>query len=50
MRSLVNFQPSTQNSEYFFLMSSFCSKYARFELQNTEGLPSIPLNSDAEFE
>ena len=33
MRNLMNFQPTTQKSEIFFLIGSFCPKYSRFELQ-----------------
>ena len=35
MRSLVNFHLITQKSENFTSMSSFCSKYIRFEPKNT---------------
>ena len=47
MRSLVNFHPTTQNSESFTSMSSFCPKYIRFELKNTS---LMTLDSDAKFE
>ena len=33
MRNLVNFYPTTQKSENFTSMGSFCPKYTRFELQ-----------------
>ena len=33
MRNLVGFHQTTQKSETFFSMGSFCPKYARFELQ-----------------
>ena len=33
MRNLVNFHPTSQKSENFFLMGSFCPTYTRFELQ-----------------
>ena len=38
MRNLVNFHPTTQKSENFFSMDSFCPKYARFELQKHRGI------------
>ena len=38
MRNLVNFHPTTQKSENFTLMGSFCPKYMKFELKNTEEL------------
>ena len=37
MRNLLNFHPSTQKSENFFLMGSFYPKYASFELQKYRG-------------
>ena len=33
MRNLVKFHPTTQKSENFFSMGSFCPNYTRFELQ-----------------
>ena len=33
LKNLVNFHPTTQKSENFFSMGSFCSKYTRFEPQ-----------------
>ena len=33
MRNFVNFDLTTQKSENFFSMSSFCPKYTRFELK-----------------
>ena len=30
MRNLVNFHPTPQKSENFFLIGSFCPKYTRF--------------------
>ena len=38
MRNLVNFHSTTQKSENFFLMGSFCPKYTRFELQKYRGV------------
>ena len=38
MRNLVNLHPTTQKSENFFSMGSFCPKYARFELQKYRGI------------
>ena len=38
MRKLVNFHPTTQNSENSFLMGSFYPKYTRFELQKYKGV------------
>ena len=32
----MNFHPTTQKSENFTLMDSFCSKYIWFELKNTD--------------
>ena len=37
MRSLENFHPTTQKSEDFFSMGSFCPKHTRFELQKYRG-------------
>ena len=43
MRNLVNFHPTTQKSENFFSMGSFCPKYAKYtSFHDTE--------SDAKFE
>ena len=50
MRNFVNFHPTTQKSKNFTSMGSFCPKYMRFELKNTEELSFMTLNSDAEFE
>ena len=33
MRNLVSFHPTTQKSENFFLMDSFCPEYTRFEIK-----------------
>ena len=33
MRNLVNFHPTTQKSEFFFSIGSFCPNYTRFKLQ-----------------
>ena len=44
IRNLVNFHPTTQKSE------SFCPKFMRFELKNTEELFFVTLNSAAKFE
>ena len=38
MRNLVNFHPTTQKSESFFSMGSFCPKYTRFDLQKYRGV------------
>ena len=40
MRNLVNFDPTTQKSEDFFSMGSYCPKYTRFELQKYRGVIS----------
>ena len=40
----VEFHPTTQESK------SFCPRYMRFELKNTEELSFMTLNSDAESE
>ena len=51
MRNLVNFHPTTQKSENFTSMGSFCPKYIRFEpKKNREELYFMKLNSDANFE
>ena len=50
MTNLVNFHPTTQKSKNFTSMGSFCLKYLRFELKNTEELSFMTLNSDAKFE
>ena len=39
MSNSVNFYATTQNSENFTSTGSFCPKYIRFELKNTEELP-----------
>ena len=38
MRNLVNFHPTTQKSENFTSMGSFCPKYVRFELKKYKGV------------
>ena len=39
MSNFVNFHPTTQKSENFFSMDSFCPKYTtRFELQKYRGV------------
>ena len=38
MRNLVNFHPTSQKSENFFSMDSFCPKHLRFELQKYRGV------------
>ena len=38
MRNLVNFHPTTQKSENFFSIGSFCPKYTRFQLQKNRGV------------
>ena len=38
MTNLVNFYPTSQKSENFFSMGSFCSNYARFKLQKYRGV------------
>ena len=40
MRSLVNFHPTTQKSENFTAMGSFCPKNIRFELKIYKGVIS----------
>ena len=50
MRNFVNFHPTTQKSKNFTSMGSFCPKYMRFELKNTEESSFMTLNSDAKFE
>ena len=50
MRNLVKFHPTTQKSENFTSMGSFCAKYIRFELKNTDELSFMTPNSDAKFE
>ena len=40
LKNLVNFHPTTQKSENFFSMGSFCSKYIKFELQNCTSVMS----------
>ena len=50
MRNLANFHPTSQKSENFFSMGSFCPKYLGFELKNTEELSFMTLNSDAKLE
>ena len=50
MRNLVNFYPTTQKSENFTSMGSFCPKYMTFELKNAKELSFMKLSSDAKFE
>ena len=50
MRNLVKFHPTTEKSEIFTSIGSFCPKYIKFELKNTEELPFMTLNCDAKFE
>ena len=38
MRDLVNLHPTTQKSENFFSMGSFCPKYTELELQKYRGV------------
>ena len=38
LKNLVNFRPTTQKSENFSLMGSFCPKYVRFELKKYRGV------------
>ena len=38
MSNFVNFYTTTQNSENFTSAGSFCPKYIKFELKNTEEL------------
>ena len=49
-RNLVNFHSTTQKSENFTSMGSFCPKYIRFELEKPEELCFMTLNSDAKIE
>ena len=50
MRNLANSYPTTQKSENFTSMSSFCPKYIKFELKNTDELSFVTLQSDARLE
>ena len=50
IKNLVNLYPTTQKSESFTSMGSFCPKYIRFELKKTEELSFMTLSSDAKFE
>ena len=50
MKNLVNSYPATQKSGDFNSMSSFCPKYIKFELKNTEELSFVTLQSDAKLE
>ena len=50
LRNFVYFHPITQKSEYFTSIGSFCPKYLRFELKNTEELSFMTLKGDAKFE
>ena len=38
MRDLLNFHPTTQRFENFFLMGSFCPKYTSFKLKKYRGV------------
>ena len=38
IRNLVNYQPTTQKSENFFSMSSFCLNHTTLELQKCRGI------------
>ena len=38
VKNLVNFHSTTQKSENFFSMGSFCSKYTRSELNKSRGV------------
>ena len=37
-KNFVNFYPTTQESESFFSMGSFCPKYTRFEPEKYRGV------------
>ena len=37
-KDLVNFHPTTQNSEIFFSIGYFCPKYITFELKEYRGV------------
>ena len=50
MSNSVKSHPTTQKSESFTSMGSFCSNYIRFELKNTEELSFMTLNSGSKFE
>ena len=50
MSNSVKFHPTTQKSESFTSMGSFCPNYIRFELKNTEELSFMTLNSGSKFE
>ena len=51
LRNLVNFHPTTQNSENFFSMGSFFVRSIQgLSYKNTEELFFMTLNSDAKFE
>ena len=45
-----NFNPTTQKSENFFSMGSFCPMYIRFKAKNAEELLFMTMNIDAKFE
>ena len=50
MRNFLNFHTTSQKSENFTSLGSFCPKYMRFELKkNTEELSFMILNSYAKF-
>ena len=46
----MNFDWSTQVSQIFTLIGSYCAKYLMFELQNYRGVSFMTLKSDAKFE
>ena len=48
--NLVDFHVTTQTSGKFTFVGSFCPKYIRFKLKNTEVLSFMVLNSDTKFE
>ena len=50
MRKFVNFHPTTQKFENFNLMGHFFPKRRRFELENTEELSFMTMNSDTKIE
>ena len=44
MRNLMNFTPTTQKFENFVSFGSFCRKYIRFELKDTEEFAKFEKN------
>ena len=50
MRNWVNFHPTTQKSENFFLMGSFVQSIQGLSYKNAEELSFMTLNSDAKIE